>query len=143
MRVALVASGCNRTMSKKDRKKAKPRQPDPPHKQTPERPPDALDQVGVVADFLILFFFCFYLVARPMVPSGNVGGGGAVFPGAGGLGTDALLQAFVVTAALLWFLRSILEGGFEVALSGLEVPGLIFLGLAGLSAWHAADSFHA
>ncbi len=96
-----------------------------------------------MADFLILFFFCFYLVARPMVPSGNVGGGGAVFPGAGGLGTDALLQAFVVTAALLWFLRSILEGGFEVALSGLEVPGLIFLGLAGLSAWQAADSFHA
>jgi len=98
-------------------------------------PPDLAQQVGSVADFLVLTMFCFYLVTRPMVASAGVGGQG--------LGTNNLMLVFIVTATLIWFLRCVLEGGFEVVFSGLEIPALIFLGLAGISAYAAADALHA
>lgn len=80
----------------------------------------------------MLFFFCAYLACRPLI-SGE----------AAGLGTNSVLVVLIATALLLWVLRSVLDGGFEVVLSGLELPALAFLLIACAASFWAADRFHA
>jgi O-antigen ligase len=80
----------------------------------PEQPVrDLVSQIAFWVDVLVLFFLATYLMVRPLVLQADLN--------QGTLGSDALAKVLIVTAALLWMLRSNLLGGLQAAVCGAEL----------------------